>query len=112
VTVVRTLCAAIHWVFKAAFRERCGGDGSGRPARCDTAAAAGVEQPLAALAREAGRLLSEAWKDPEWGAFVWTAMRTGGRRGELCALRHGETVIGAARCERTPTRSPSTHGDR
>jgi integrase len=36
---------------------------------------------------EAARLLDEAWKDPEWGAFVWTAMTTGARRGELCALK-------------------------
>jgi integrase len=37
--------------------------------------------------KEAARILNEAWKDPEWGALVWTAMTTGARRGELCALR-------------------------
>ncbi len=35
---------------------------------------------------EAARLLAEAFKDEDWGAFVWTAMTTGARRGELCAL--------------------------
>lgn len=38
-------------------------------------------------APEAARLVTEAWKDPDWGAFVWVAMTTGARRSELCALR-------------------------
>jgi integrase len=36
---------------------------------------------------EAARLLNAAWLDPDWGTFVWLAMTTGARRGELCALR-------------------------
>lgn len=36
---------------------------------------------------EAARIVAEAWKDPDWGTLVWTAMTTGARRGELCALR-------------------------
>lgn len=44
---------------------------------------------------EAARLLEEAWKDPEWGAFVWTAMTTGARRGELCALRRSDVDVNA-----------------
>jgi integrase len=36
---------------------------------------------------QAARIASEAWKDPDWGMFVWLAMTTGARRGELCALR-------------------------
>ncbi|PZS28509.1 MAG: hypothetical protein DLM59_14460 [Pseudonocardiales bacterium] len=36
---------------------------------------------------EAALLADEAWKDPDWGTFVWLAMTTGARRGELCALR-------------------------
>jgi integrase len=38
-------------------------------------------------AAEAARIVNEAWKDPDWGAFVWCAMTLGARRGELCALR-------------------------
>lgn len=39
-------------------------------------------------AGEAARLVEAAWSsDPEWGAFVWLAVTTGARRGELCALR-------------------------
>jgi integrase len=30
--------------------------------------------------------VTEAWKDEEWGTFVWAAMTTGARRGELCAI--------------------------
>jgi integrase len=36
---------------------------------------------------EAGRILTEAWADPDWGTLVWMAIVTGVRRGELCALR-------------------------
>lgn len=36
---------------------------------------------------EAAAILNEAFRDPDWGTFVWVAMTTGARRGELCALR-------------------------
>lgn len=36
---------------------------------------------------QAARIVNEAWRDPSWGAFIWTAMTTGARRGEMCALR-------------------------
>lgn len=36
---------------------------------------------------EAARIVNEAWEDVDWGALVWTAMTTGARRGELCAIR-------------------------
>jgi integrase len=52
-----------------------------------------VEPPAAArpnprppTAAQAARICTEAWKDPDWGMFVWLAMMTGARRGELCAL--------------------------
>ena len=44
---------------------------------------------------EAARILREAFKDPDWGAFVWTAMTTGARRGELCALRREDVDLDA-----------------
>ncbi|MFC5138237.1 tyrosine-type recombinase/integrase [Actinomycetospora rhizophila] len=43
--------------------------------------------PEPPTASQAARIASEAWKDPAWGLFVWLAMTTGARRGELCALR-------------------------
>lgn len=36
---------------------------------------------------EATAIVNEAFKDLSWGMFVWLAMTTGARRGELCALR-------------------------
>lgn len=36
---------------------------------------------------EAASILNEAWQDEDWGTFLWLAMTTGARRGELCALR-------------------------
>lgn len=36
---------------------------------------------------EAALVLNASWEDPDWHAFVWTAMTTGARRAELCALR-------------------------
>jgi integrase len=45
-------------------------------------------------ASQAARIVSEAWKDPTWGLFVWLAMTTGARRGELCALRWNRIDFG------------------
>ncbi|UJW32427.1 tyrosine-type recombinase/integrase [Saccharothrix sp. AJ9571] len=38
-------------------------------------------------AADAARILNAAWQDPDWHAFLWLAMTSGARRGELCALR-------------------------
>lgn len=43
--------------------------------------------PQPPTAEQAARIVTEAWRDPDWGMFVWLAMVTGARRGELCALR-------------------------
>lgn len=43
--------------------------------------------PQPPTAAEAARIVTESWHDPDWGALVWTAMTTGMRRGELCAIR-------------------------
>jgi len=44
-------------------------------------------KPRPPSAEEAGRILTEAWADPDWGTLIWLAIVTGVRRGELCALR-------------------------
>jgi integrase len=49
--------------------------------------------PLPPSADDAARLVTEAWKDPIWGAFVWAAMTTGARRGELCAVRWSDVDL-------------------
>lgn len=36
---------------------------------------------------QAAHIATEAWRDLDWGMFVWLALMTGARRGELCALR-------------------------
>lgn len=36
---------------------------------------------------QAARIVNASWQDPDWGTFVWTAMTTGARRGELCGIR-------------------------
>ncbi len=49
--------------------------------------AAKPPDPAPAESRGGGRILDEAWRDPDWGTLVWLTMTTGLRRGELCALR-------------------------
>jgi integrase len=44
-------------------------------------------EPHPPSADQAARLVTEAWKDPDWGTYVWLAMTTGTRRGEMCALQ-------------------------
>jgi integrase len=43
--------------------------------------------PQPPTAAQAARIVNESWRDPDWGALVWTAMTTGVRRGEMCAIR-------------------------
>jgi integrase len=52
-------------------------------------------KPQPPSASQAARIASEAWKDPVWGLFVWLAMTSGARRGELCALRWERIDFGA-----------------
>jgi integrase len=60
---------------------------------------------------DAARIVNEAWRDPDWGAFVWCAMTLGARRGELCALRweHVDLVNGVVTFRRA--RSIDENGD-
>lgn len=55
--------------------------------------AAPTPKPAPPSAEEAARILNEAWRDPDWGAFVWLAMTSGARRGELCALRWSDVDL-------------------
>jgi integrase len=43
--------------------------------------------------QQAARIVNAAYKDPDWGTFIWTAMTTGARRGELCALRWSDLTL-------------------
>ncbi|MHA6795932.1 tyrosine-type recombinase/integrase [Pseudonocardia bannensis] len=53
--------------------------------------------PQPPTAAEAARIVTESWRDPDWGALVWTAMTTGMRRGELCAIRRSLVDLTAGR---------------
>jgi integrase len=45
-------------------------------------------QPRPPSPAEAARIVEEAWRrNDEWGLYIWLAMVTGARRGELLALR-------------------------
>jgi integrase len=45
-------------------------------------------QPHPPGARDAARIIEATWqRDDEWGLYIWLAMVTGARRGELLALR-------------------------
>lgn len=50
-------------------------------------------EPKPLTADQAARIATEAWKDLDWGLFVWLAMVTGARRGELCALTWDSAVL-------------------
>jgi integrase len=43
--------------------------------------------PQPPTAAHAARIVNESWRNPDWGALIWTAMTTGVRRGEMCAIR-------------------------
>jgi integrase len=52
--------------------------------------------PRPPSAEEAARIVTEAWREPDWGTMVWLAMTTGARRGELCGVRWQHVDLGNA----------------
>jgi integrase len=85
-----------HWVLNAAFQGAVRWRWIGRnPLEAMQPPPLPSSNPSPPSPAEAARLLEEAWKDPDWGAFVWTAMTTGARRGELCALRRADVDLAA-----------------
>lgn len=78
----------IHWILSGALSRavRWGWIGV-NPAEHSEPPPLPHPDPRPPSAEEAARLLEAAWaSDPDWGAFVWTAMTSGARRSELCAL--------------------------
>jgi integrase len=49
--------------------------------------AAPKENPSPPSPAEAARIVTAAYRDPDWGTQLWVAMTTGARRGEVCAIR-------------------------
>jgi integrase len=58
--------------------------------------AAARPDPQPPTAEQAAVIVNKAWHDLNWGMFVWLAMTTGARRGELCALRWNRINFEAA----------------
>lgn len=53
--------------------------------------------PRPPTAAQAAALLNAAWSDdPDWGMYVWLAMVTGARRGELCGIRLSRVDLDAS----------------
>jgi integrase len=78
----------IHFILSGAFRQAVRWKWvSVNPMPTAQPPAAPTPNPTPPSAAEAARLLEEASQDHPWGVFVWLAMTTGARRGELCALR-------------------------
>lgn len=57
------------------------------PAKEAKPPAAPQAEPDPPTAEQAAALVNECWRWADLGPFVWLAMTTGARRGELCALR-------------------------
>ncbi|HEX2262697.1 MAG TPA: tyrosine-type recombinase/integrase [Pseudonocardiaceae bacterium] len=83
-TTIRHMHFILSGAYKRAVRWKWVRDS---PLRQAEPPAAPVPNPHPPSAAEAARIVNEAWKDPDWGTFIWLAMTTGARRGELCALR-------------------------
>jgi integrase len=78
----------IHFILSGAFRQAVRWKWVAvNPMPTAKPPAAPKPNPRPPSAGEAARILEEAFKDRPWGTFVWLAMTTGARRGELCALR-------------------------
>jgi integrase len=82
----------VHWILSGALdRAVRWGWIAVNPAQQAQPPALPRPDPRPPSANEAAQLVEAAWSsDPDWGAFVWLAMTTGARRGELCALRWSE----------------------
>lgn len=78
----------IHSILKGAFQRAVVWDWTGtNPVDHATPPEAPKPNPQPPKSHDAARLVNEAWRDPDWGTYVWLAMTTGQRRGELCGLR-------------------------
>lgn len=79
----------IHWIVNGALaRGVAWGWLATNPAEHATKPSLPHPDPKPPSAAEAALLVDEAIDmDPDWGAFVWTKMTIGARRGEMCALR-------------------------
>lgn len=78
----------IHWILSGAFDRAVRWDWiSVTPMAAASPPPPPRPNPSPPSPEDAARILNEAWRDEDWGTFIWLAMTTGARRGELCALK-------------------------
>lgn len=79
----------IHWILSASFDAGVRwGWIAANPCEVAKKPSRPTPNPDPPTPREAAQIVTDAArKAPDWGVLVWTAMNTGARRGELCALR-------------------------
>jgi integrase len=109
----------VHFVLSGAFAKAVRWRWvSNNPVSLASPPAARKPEPDPPSAEQAALLLTESWRDADWGTLVWLTMTTGARRGELCALRwkdidlvNGAMVVrrsisqDGAHCEEKDTKS-------
>ncbi|MGI9062919.1 MAG: tyrosine-type recombinase/integrase [Pseudonocardiaceae bacterium] len=93
-TVVRHVHFLLSGAFKRAVRWKWI---AGNPCSQAEPPAAPTPNPQPPSPEAAARIVTEALRDPDWGALLWVAMTTGARRGELCALRWSDVALGEGR---------------
>jgi integrase len=78
----------IHFLISAAYESaiRWGWIDT-NPTRLAKVPAPPQPEPLPPTAEQAAALVNECWRWGDLGPYVWLAMTTGARRGEMCALR-------------------------
>ena len=88
----------VHWILSGALDRAVAWKWiSVNPAEHADKPAVPHPEPKPPTAEEAARLVTAAWaSDPDWGAFVWTKMTIGARRGEMCALRWSDLQLDKA----------------
>ena len=88
----------IHFILSGAYKKavRWGWVGENPTAKAEPPPAP-TPNPQPPTAGQAARIVAESWRDPDWGALVWTAMTTGIRRGELCAIRLSSLDLASGR---------------
>ena len=88
----------IHFILSGAYKKavRWGWVGENPTAKAEPPPAP-TPNPQPPTAEQAARIVAESWRDPDWGSLVWTAMTTGIRRGELCAIRLSSLDLASGR---------------
>jgi integrase len=86
---------AIHWILSGAFRRAVRWDWLAvNPADYAEPPPMPRPDPRPPTPDEAARIIDKASRlDPDWATFLWVAMTTGARRGELCALRWSDVNL-------------------